>query len=305
MERDITYFVTGASGFIGRHLIEELSREGLRMRCLVRRRKHLGLWPRPNVAAMLGDLLDKESLANAIGDAAVCIHLASIINSRNDAEFEMVNIEGMSNLIDACIKKGVRKIIYTSSIDAKVNPDSLYGRTKLAAEDRLKHSGIDYTILRPAVVYGELDRKNIASLINMARILPVVPVLGNGDYKRQPVYVADLVDAIKKCINLEVSNFKTYNVGGPEAISMNDIIKAILNILGKEKRLVHLPLNTVRAACIIFGRFSLELQAHMQQILSIEKDKLFDIGLTRIELGFEPVAFTEGLAKMFERMAVK
>ena len=124
MKKNDVYFVTGATGFIGRHLVEELAKEGSHVRCLSRRGVHKDLWKSKNVTAVFGNLLDRQSLQKAIGRATFCIHLASIINSKDKNEFEEVNVHGMSNMIETCLRCSVEKFIYVSSIDAELVPHS-------------------------------------------------------------------------------------------------------------------------------------------------------------------------------------
>lgn len=296
MEKNITFLITGATGFIGRHLVGELAKENCEVRCLVRSPKKK-LWNSPNVRIFLGDLSDSDSLDMALKGAGVCIHLASVINSGNRAEFECVNVKGMERVIEACVKGGVGKFIYVSSIDAIINPGSLYGVTKLAAEGLLKKSPLKFTIFRPTIVYGEGDDKHVASLIRLIKSLPLIPVLGNGLYRRQPVYVLDLVSAIKKSVYADVADGKTYNIAGSDAMTMNEILYAIAASLKKKIILVHLPTGVVKKITLKIGGLNKFLQTHSEQILSMDMDKAADISLAKKELGFDPVTFKEGLKR--------
>ncbi|MBN1354160.1 MAG: NAD-dependent epimerase/dehydratase family protein [Candidatus Omnitrophica bacterium] len=302
MQNTATFFVTGATGFIGKNLIEKLARDGLLVRCLVRRREDKDLWKYPGVTTFLGDILDKKSLQCATLQTDICIHLASLINSNDTAMFERVNVEGMSNIVKACVDNRIKKFIYVSSIDAETNPSSLYGRTKLAAEEILKNSPLCYTILRPTVVYGRGDHKHIASLIDFIKRSPIVPMIGNGEYKRQPVYAGDLISVIKKCAQTGRTDRKIYNIAGPYALSMNEIVRSISAILGKKRIIVHLPLTIVKRLCLFLGNWSSFIRDHTQQILSIDKDKVADIGQASEELGFKPLDFNQALKIMLGKV---
>ncbi|NQU94934.1 MAG: NAD-dependent epimerase/dehydratase family protein [Candidatus Omnitrophica bacterium] len=300
MKKNNIYFVTGAGGFIGRHLVDKLAKEGSHVRCLVRRDRHKDLWKSKNITTVLGDLQDRDSLENAIGNANFCIHLASVINSKNKAEFEDVNVRGMSNMIDVSLGANIEKFVYVSSIDAELVPHSLYGGTKLAAEKKLKESSLNYTILRSTVVYGQSDDKHISSLIKFIGHSPLVPIFGDGYYKRQPVYVGDLIYAIKKCIELEGTTGKIYDIAGPSALTMNEIVQTILRVLGKKRMIVHLPIAPVKRLCLVLGKINRFLRTHSQQILSIDQDKLADIGSAQGELSFKPIGFEHGLRTMLK-----
>lgn len=281
--------------------MEEIAKEGSHVRCLVRRDRHKDLWKAKNITAVLGNLQDRDSLKKAIGNANFCIHLASVINSKNKAEFEEINVRGMSNMIDASLCANVKKFIYVSSIDAELVPHSLYGGTKLAAEEKLKESSLSHTILRPTVVYGESDDKHISSLMKFIGHSPLVPIFGDGYYKRQPVYVGDLIYAIKKCIELEETAGKIYNIAGPSALTMNEIVQTILRVLGKKRMIIHLPIAPVKKLCLVLGKINYFLRTHSQQILSIDQDKPADIDHARDGLSFKPIGFEHGLRTMLKR----
>lgn len=304
METTDRYLITGSSGFIGRHLVDSLSEKDIRVRCLVTSPKHKSLWKLPNVEAVEGNLLDAESLDKALVGADICVHLASVINSRDVRDFERVNIKGMRNIVDASRRKKVRKFIYVSSIDAEVNPDSLYGSTKLIAERILKESPLRFTVLRPSVVYGAYDNKNIMSLINLARFLPIVPIIGDGEYKRQPLYIDDLVSVIYQCACLEKTDGKTYNIGGPSALSMNAIMRSIQEALGRERPMFYIPSEKLKFIASVLGKWNGVIAKHMQQILSVDKDKLFDIKGSVEEFGFSPTEFDDGIKIMLKEMGI-
>lgn len=298
MSNNNPVLITGSSGFIGRHLVENLAGEGYRLICFDRRPFPTHQNPNKNTTYILGDLDDKESLERTVREANVCIHLASVINSKDETAFERVNIQGMSNIIEMSSKYNMTKFVYISSSDVVVNPDSLYGQSKARAEELLRSSSLDYTILRPTVVYGRYDDKNISSIIKTINNSPVVPILGDGEYTRQPLYIEDLIYTIKKCIQIELSNRKTYHVGGRSILTMNDIIQTILRVLNKKRLKVHLPLNMTKNLCLLFAPWSPQLRRHVQQFMSIEKDKFLNIKSTEEELDFKPTEFESGLRAM-------
>jgi len=301
MEEMNTVFITGASGFIGRHLVEELAGESeYRIRCLIHHKAGKEIQVHPDIAAVRGDLLDKESVRKAAGEAGIYIHLASVINAKSKGEFERVNVNGMKNITEVASGNRVQKFIYISTIDAGVNPDSLYGRSKLEAEGILKNTPLTFTILRPSVVYGEHDDKNVALMMRMVKRFPAIPIIGDGEYKRQPLYVDDLIYAIRSCLVSGASDARTYNIGGPEAVSINAMFSAIQQVLGRQRHKIHLPVAAIKNAYSVLGRLSKSFNGHAQQILSIDQDKLFDIRLARQELEFNPIDFKNGLKIMLK-----
>ena len=295
MEEVAAVLVTGASGFIGRRVVDALSAKGYAVRCLVRKKKDLGIWKAGTAAAAAGDITDSKSLESALEGIAACVHLASVINAPGTADFTKVNVEGTANLVEACRAKGAGRFVYLSSIDAGVSGAGLYGRSKAAAEEIVRKSGLAYTILRPTVVYGSGDHKHITSLIDFMKKWPVVPVFGDGTGKRQPVYVEDLAGAVEKCLSEPRTAGKSYDIAGPRAMPMNELVDSIARALGRKRAVVHVPMRPVRAVFGCAAKVSRFAAGHLEQVMTIDTDKVADISGARDELGFRPVDFDKGL----------
>lgn len=215
--------VTGATGFVGNHLIKALDRENIS----ILSRRHI-----PRREVYIGDLFNKEILLEAT-KVDVVIHLAGI--SKGDV-FK-TNYEGTKNLIDACVRNNIKKFIFISSFDAVLNTE--YGRSKLKAEWYIKKSGLDYIIIRPTFIFGRDSKKDLDKLIKYIKI-GIAPIPGDGNFKLQPVFVDDVVKLIVKSINIKNKN-KIYFIGGSQKLSFNELVELISKALRKNPIKINIP----------------------------------------------------------------
>lgn len=195
--------VTGGTGFIGSRLAEQLKKNG------------------NEVVLFSGDISKKEDTRGFRGDEKVdvLIHLAAVISHKNKKILEGVNINGTNNVIEMGRRLGIKRLIFLSSIRVLSKSNDPYIDSKRAAEECVVNSGLPYIILRPSMVYGPGDNKNIGFLVKLAKILPIMPVL---NFRLQPIFIDDLIKAICACLNLPVNQI--INIVGPEVISFEIIL---------------------------------------------------------------------------------
>lgn len=217
------FLVTGATGFVGNNLLKALDKYEVN---ILTRKKIAG----KNV--FTGSLFDKDILLKA-SKVDVVIHLAGTA----EGDVFKVNYEGTKNLVDACIENNVKKFIFISSYDAVLNTD--YGKSKLKAEEYLKDSGLSYIIFRPMVIYGKNNKKDIGKLVSLVKF-GVAPIPGNGNFRLQPLFIDDFVNIIVKAVGSGNKN-KTYFIGGGNALTFNEIVKAISNHIGKKVIKIKIP----------------------------------------------------------------
>lgn len=266
------YFITGASGFLGKHLIPEIQKL--------------------DFTILKGDLNDKELLNKNLKDVDTVIHLAALIKSKKKSSFYKVNVLGTKNLIEACVRAGVKNIIFISSYLADFfYKKSAYGQSKLEGEKIIKKSGLNFIILRPTLIYGKGDDKNLTKLIKLIRKFPLVPIFGHGDYYLQPVYVKDVVKTINFILEKNIFNKKTYNLAG-ELLTYNEIINQICKKLNKKRIKIHLPIGLIK---VLVGIYEKILPGHfitVEQINNLtRKKKVVDINEAKKDLSFTPAPF--------------
>lgn len=284
-------FITGAAGFVGRNLLIKLTTRGIKVRCLVRDKRKI----RENYGVEIaeGNINDADILFKAIRDVNTVIHLAAVVKSSDPGEFINVNVNGTKNLVSACIRNGVRKIIYVSSLDAGLNGANMYGKTKRIGEDIIKDSNIDYLILRPALIYGK-DSRDIKILIEMIKKYPIIPVVGNGKGKLQPVYIEDICDIIIKLIDSNIKN-KIYYIAGGERISMNDLIDRIAYLFSKSVIKIHIPLWLLRPTLKLYNLVIRSSSINYESMKLLSQDKVCDIDEIKKDFNFKPIGLDEGL----------
>ncbi|MFH0936538.1 MAG: NAD-dependent epimerase/dehydratase family protein [Candidatus Woesearchaeota archaeon] len=281
--------ITGSTGFVGQNLLKSIIDKNIKVRCLVRGKRKIG---NTKLNVIEGDLLNKDSLDKATQNVNIVIHLAAIIKSSNSKEFININVEGTKNLVDACIKNKIKKIIYISSLDAGLNDTNVYGKSKKLGEDIIINSGINYVILRPSLIYGK-NSQDITMLTNLIKKFSFIPIIGDGKSRLQPVYVDDVCDIIIKLINSKIKN-KLYYVAGEEKISMNDFIDKIASLYSKKIIKIHFPLWLLFLPLKLYG-FIFRGSVNYESIKLLNKDKICDINFIKRDLNFSPINLDKGL----------
>lgn len=309
--------VTGGTGFIGSHLVEELVRNNLEVRIIARNKKKSVQLFGDTVECIEGDILETSKIEKAIEGVDVVFHLASIINVGNvpDEFYYKVNVEGTENLLRACLKKGVKKIVFSSSVnvypplsnspfteDSMCDPDEILGKTKLEAENRIKkiceNSDLEFINLRIARVYGPRD----FSLLKLFRQINsgFFLMIGKGKGIIQPVFVKDVVDALILSLEKEEIKNETFIIAGSEAITKRDFCNEIAKCMGKKISPFYIPAFLAIPPIYLFEKLSVLLKK--DPVLSRRKVRFFLTSQSfKIEkamkiLGFEPkVRLNEGL----------
>jgi uncharacterized protein YbjT (DUF2867 family) len=232
-----TVLVTGGTGFIGQAVVLALLKGGFRVRVLARR--EAALPPHPNLEIVLGDMTDGASLRNACEGASRIVHLAAQKSDERDSF--AVNVEGARALRTAAESAGVKQIVNLSTQSAKLTKRGIYGETKKQADEILSASYIPVLTLRSSLVYGESSSGVFQTILTYAK-LPVIPIIGNGQYRFRPIHRDDLAAAIAFALT-QPPRSGIYDAGGPDLLSFDEIVRAILKEKGLRKPLLHLPIS--------------------------------------------------------------
>jgi NADH dehydrogenase len=235
--------VTGGTGFVGTHLVNALVRRGHDAAVLARHPDRVrNRYNRP-VERVRGDVLDPASLAEGMQGRDAVIHLVGIIHEKGRQTFDRMHREAVENVIAAMKGSGVRRLLHMSAMGASEDSPSAYGRTKAAGERAVRDSGLDWTIFRPSIVFGPGDGF-VSLLAPIVQKNPLfIPVVGRGKTRFQPVSVYDVARVFGDALEKHETIGKTFEVGGPEVLTLNEIYREIATVVGKRrKRLVHLPL---------------------------------------------------------------
>lgn len=284
-------FIAGATGFIGSNLMAALAERGLRARCLLRSPEKV--CP-PGFEAARGDITDRESLRGRLEGVRTVVHLVGIMEEKGGRTFERVHVDGTRNLVDEAKRAGAGHFFYQSALGADINSWSRYLKTKAGAENIVRESGIPFTIFRPSLVIGAGDGFTRKLMDIIKSPAPFIPVPGKGRAKFQPLYVGDWVRCFLGIIDNPEALGKTYELGGPEHLTYNEIVRALAFHMGVRKRLLHIPLGIAR-----FGARVLEKTrfgpATREQLGLLDSDNICETDGVRRDFGFDPVPFGEAL----------
>lgn len=259
--------LTGATGFIGQHLLRELPKYGYRLRVLLRRPSTV---PMDCASAVVGDLARPSNMAEALADADTVIHSAGIAHAMSgvpEDDYRALNTDSTISLARAAQRAGVRRFVFLSSIraqsgpaaesvqteDMPAQPTDAYGRSKLAAEQGLAELDLDWVALRPVVVYGPGVKGNMAQLMRLAR-LPLPLPLGGLTAQRSLLSVDNLAAAIA-CVLAEPQPLRRPLIVADAApLTLPAMISAMRKGLGRRPGLFPLPAPLLRRACRAVGR---------------------------------------------------
>lgn len=297
-------FIAGGTGFIGKHLLRALKERGRRARCLVRTPERAALCEREGFEAVVGDITDRESLRGKLEGVSLVVHLVGIIADRGGMTFEKVHVEGTRNLVDEAKAAAVSHFFYQSALGASLTSRSRYQKSKAEAEEIVKGSGLPFTIFRPSLVIGEKDGFT-AKLEELVALAPVVTIPGEGKSRFQPVYVGDWVKCFLAIIGNESALGKTYELGGPEHLTYNEIVGQFMEAQGVRKPVVHVPMGFMKMSIPFMslaqglGRLiGKELPAvTLEQLSLLEVDNICETDSIEKNFGFKPISYREALRR--------
>lgn len=283
--------VTGASGFLARRAVDRLLAAGHEVVALVRREPVERLAD-TRLTYCLVDYADRRTLEAAVPNAAVILHLAGKVNG-SERDLWEANVETTRALVGVGQEKGARRFVYVSSAAAHLARGP-YGQSKREAEDLVRASGLPHVILRPTLIYGPGDTRNVALMARVVRRLPVVPVLGGGGFKIQPVHVDDVVGVLEEAA-VKSGASGTYTVAGPEQITLLDMLRLIAERLRVRRLFVPIPLKPLQAAVRLYAALNPRTRLPVKQILDLDHHSAFDISAAQRDFDFQPISFREGL----------
>ena len=269
--------LTGATGTVGSALLRRLTADGRPVRALVRDQRRLGD-QRVRVQIALGDLAHPPSFRNALRGVDTVVHLAASIRDQPGASIEELNAMATLRLVRAAERAGVERFVFFSAMNAHHHSRTRFFRAKALAEEAVEASSLDSTVFRPSIIYTPGDPW--LTLLDRLSRLPAVPVSGSGKALYQPVWADDVADAV---VNALTSADSTYELAGPEVLSYNDIVRAVLRASHRRRRLLHVPLPVVRASLRVL-RFATWEEAEL-----MEESMVTERGTADIEqLGVNP-----------------
>lgn len=279
-------FVTGGSGFLGGHVVRLLVAHGWQVSALARSphaaREVAALGAEP----VEGDLDRPETIGKAFAgrDDAVLVNLASL------------GFGHAHPIVTAAEQAGLRRAVFVSTTGIFTNLNPASKAVRIEAERLIRESSLDWTIIRPTMIYGTDGDRNMWRLLQLLRRTPIVPVPGGGSRLQQPVHVADLASAIVGAVATSAAVGQAYDVAGPEALPFRRVVQEAAAGLGRRAVVVPLPAAPLLAVLRRLEAAGRRPPVKAEQVERLLEDKAFDIGPAQRDLGYRPRTFRAGIA---------
>jgi uncharacterized protein YbjT (DUF2867 family) len=277
--------IFGGSGFVGRYVVRALAQRGWRIR-VASRRPDLAFHLQPlgavgQIHAVQANVRYPESVAHALRDAQAAINLVGIMHERGEQRFDVIHHLGAENIAKAAREAGIRIFVQMSAIGVDPSAASAYARTKAFGEAAVRQVTPDAIIMRPSVIFGPEDQFFNRFAV-MARLMPALPLIGEGKTKFQPVFVGDVAEAIALVIAGKAVPGTTYELGGPEIVTLRQVFTFILSATGRNRRLVPLSFKSAATVAIVtetmhklsFGLFPETFVITSDQVKLLREDNI-------------------------------
>ena len=241
----MTVLVTGATGFLGRHVVQQLLDTNHEVRVMVRSPGSESVFATPPTDVCYGNVSDPDALAEACRGVSQVVHLVAVIRG-GPRQFDAINRQGAANVVAAAKEAGsVRHFVHVSALGAANVPNLRYLHSKWQGEQEVVNSGLAHVILRPSLIFGPGDEftNAVAALV---RSSPITPVIGSGNNRLQPIHVEDVARCVALSLSGNIRGNRTVEIGGPEQLSYNEIIRAVARVMGRRRLLVNVPLWKMR-----------------------------------------------------------
>ncbi len=295
----LSVFLTGSTGFVGRHVAMRLVESGHRVRALARDLDSARKLERMGVELVRGDVTREGDLKGLAQDCSAVIHLVGIIRERPPTlTFEEVHTRGTLRVVDEARRAGVKIFVHMSALGSK--PDgTAYQRTKYEAEEVVGRSGVPFIILRPSVIVGP-GGGFIDVLIKTLRFSPVTPIIGDGRYRLQPVDVKDVAQAFVKALEREDLHGQRFEIGGPHKLTYNRLIDIVCEEFGLRRAKLHIPSGLVRPIVDLVSNWRLPTPISSDELAMLLDESIVpgERNALRDVFGLEPTSFRATLQRL-------
>jgi NADH dehydrogenase len=297
-------FVTGGTGFVGREVLHHLVAAGHQVRALVREGSEHQLTTTEKIEVHHGDATEASSLNGALSGCEAIIHLVGIIREfpARGITFEQLHVKATQNLLAAAEQQSVKRYLHMSANGTRPNSFAAYHRSKWQAEQAVRATDLDWTIFRPSLIFGT-SSEFVTMLADLIRKLPVVPVIGDGQYRMQPVAVEQVAETFAKALSMPQTAGQTYHLGGAEAYSYDEILDLTGRALGKEKLVkAHNPLFMVKPMIRMLEGLS-RFPITNDQLTMMLEGNCCDPAEWAGAFAIEPISYAEGIPLCLANLA--
>ena len=275
--RLVTIF--GGSGFLGRHMVRALANDGWRIRVAVRRPNN-ALFLRPmgrvgQIQIVKANVQNEEAVSAALRRADAAINLVAALYQSGNQRFESLHVEAAERIARLATELGVGRLLHVSALGIAGNTSN-YARTKTLGEERMRARFEGATIFRPSVVFGPED-DFFNKFAWLARLSPALPLIGGGKTRFQPVFVGDIARAAAKVLSDMTTAGQTYELGGPEILTLKQVMELVLRETRRNRALVPVPFGLARILGVLFGALPRPLLT-LDQVRMLETDNVLSEG---------------------------
>lgn len=274
--------VTGASGHTGKRLVKHLCDLGVEVKALSRFPETIPLETRRRIQVIRVGLENEQQVVEAMRGCSAVV--------------AMTHIKFAELVIDRMKTAGVQRGVFTSSTRRFTKFPEETARQVIAGEATVEASGLDYTILRPSMIYGGREDNNMEHIAQALRTYPVFPLVGGGKMLWQPVFTLDVVAAIDSALRRDETIGKSITLAGPGPISYRDMVETIARAVHKKPILLPVPMGLASLVVCVMEKMSANPRVRIDQIHRLQEDKVFDIGPARELLDWQPRSFENGIA---------
>jgi len=292
-------FVAGGTGFVGGHLVRELRRNGHTVVLLTH---NVARGPEPGIEIARGDVADPVSVGAAVWGCDAVINLVGIIREfpSKGVTFDRLHVLATRNVVDAAREGGIRRYLQMSALGTRPEAVSAYHRTKYAAEEYVRASGLDWTIFRPSLIYGPKDAF-VNMLADQIRKFPVIPVIGDGSYRMQPIHADDVARCFVRSLAMPETVGQTYELCGPDRFTFREMLNVVARTLGKSSvTTVSSPVGLMKSVVPFLQKIP-AFPLTSDQLQMLLEESICNEGW-RKTFPCDPVRFKEGIKEYLKRL---
>jgi NADH dehydrogenase len=293
----VKIFVSGGTGFVGGHLVCELLGRGHTVRLLTHRRGKSIV----GVEQVAGDVTRPESFEAALSGCDAVINLVGIIREfpAQGITFERLHVQATASMLAAAHKNGIKRYLQMSALGTRPNAVSAYHTTKWRAEELVRESGLDGTILRPSLIFGPQDAF-VNMLAAQLRMTPIMPVIGDGRYRLQPIHADDVARCFALALEMPATVGQCYGLCGSERMSYEQLLDIVAAAVGKSPPFKpHAPLGLMRLIIPVMQKLP-QFPITNDQLQMLLEESICD-GEWQQVFGFEPRGFTAGISEYLHK----
>lgn len=285
-------FITGSTGFFGAHLVKELLKQGHQLKLLVHKKTPMLA---NDCEVVEGDATIAESFENAVYGFDAIINLIGIIREypEKGVTFERLHVLATANIVEAAKKAGIKRYLQMSALGTRADAVSGYHKTKFMAEELVKRSALDWTIFRPSLIFGAKDAF-VNMLAAQLKLAPVMPVIGSGKYRLQPIHADDVAKCFAMSLEMPETIRESFELCGNERMSYLELLDCIASAIGKKAPLKpKIPLVLMKAIIPTMQKFP-SFPITMDQLQMLLEENICD-SCWQATFKFRPTTFKSGI----------